>query len=259
MQKAKISKRVGRQLYRSSPTILTVVASVGVIVTTITAVRATPKAVKLLKEAELEKGENLTKVEIIRVAGPSYIPSALLGISTIVCIFGANALNQKKQASLMSAYVMLNESYKQYRKSAKIVYGEDAEEKIHVEMAKDAMVATYDWGYQVYNMDMDSESERLLFYDLSSKKYFRTTMAAVLNAQYHVNRNLAIRGDCSLNEYLSFLGVEGIDGGDDLGWDISYMVEEMDCYWLDFDNYKTTLEDGLECIMIDTMTVNKFE
>lgn len=259
MQKAKISKRVGRQLYRSSPTILTVVASVGVIVTTITAVRATPKAVKLLKEAELEKGENLTKVEIIRVTGPSYIPSALLGISTIVCIFGANALNQKKQASLMSAYVMLNESYKQYRKSAKIVYGEDADDKIHVEMAKDAMVATYDWGYQVYNMDMDSESERLLFYDLSSKKYFRTTMAAVLNAQYHVNRNLAIRGDCSLNEYLSFLGVEGIDGGDDLGWDISYMVEEMDCYWLDFDNYKSTLEDGLECIIIDTMTVNKFE
>jgi hypothetical protein len=259
MQKAKISKRVGRQLYRSSPTILTVVASVGVIVTTITAVRATPKAVKLLKEAELEKGENLTKVEIIRVAGPSYIPSALLGISTIVCIFGANALNQKKQASLMSAYVMLNESYKQYRKSAKIVYGEDADDKIHVEMAKDAMVATYDWGYQVYNMDMDSESEPFLFYDLSSKKYFRTTMAAVLNAQYHVNRNLAIRGDCSLNEYLSFLGVEGIDGGDDLGWDISYMVEEMDCYWLDFDNYKSTLEDGLECIMIDTMTVNKFE
>lgn len=259
MQKAKISKRVGRQLYRSSPTILTVVASVGVIVTTITAVRATPKAVKLLKEAELEKGENLTKVEIIRVAGPSYIPSALLGISTIVCIFGANALNQKKQASLMSAYVMLNESYKQYRKSAKIVYGEDADDKIHVEMAKDAMVATYDWGYQVYNMDMDSESERLLFYDLSSKKYFRTTMAAVLNAQYHVNRNLAIRGDCSLNEYLSFLGVEGIDGGDDIGWDITYMVEEMDCYWLDFDNYKSTSEDGLECIIIDTMAVNKFE
>lgn len=259
MQKVKIPKRVGRQLYRSSPTILTVVASVGVIVTTITAVRATPKAVKLLKEAELEKGENLTKVEIIRVAGPSYIPSALLGISTIVCIFGANALNQKKQASLMSAYAMLNESYKQYRKSAKIVYGENADDKIHAEMAKDAMVSTYDWGYQVYNMDMDSESERLLFYDLSSKKYFRTTMAAVLNAQYHVNRNLAIRGDCSLNEYLSFLGVEGIDGGDDIGWDITYMVEEMDCYWLDFDNYKSTLEDGLECIIIDTMAVNKFE
>lgn len=242
MQKVKILKRVGRQLYRSSPTILTVVASIGVIATTITAVQATPKAIKLLKEA-----------------GPTYIPSVLLGVSTIACIFGANALNQKKQASLMSAYVMLNESYKQYRKSAKTVYGEDADDKIHAEMAKDAMVSSYDWGYQVYNMDMDSESERLLFYDLASKKYFRTTMAAVLNAQYHVNRNLSIKGDCSLNEYLSFLGVEGIDGGDELGWDISYMVEEMDCYWLDFDNYKSTLEDSLECIIIDTMAVNKFE
>ena len=123
MQKVKILKRVGRQLYRSSPTILTVVASIGVIATTITAVQATPKAIKLLKEAELEKGENLTKLEIVRVAGPTYIPSVLLGVSTIACIFGANALNQKKQASLMSAYVMLNESYKQYRKSAKTVYG----------------------------------------------------------------------------------------------------------------------------------------
>ena len=245
MQKVKILKRVGRQLYRSSPTILTVVASIGVIATTITAVQATPKAIKLLKEAELEKGENLTKLEIVRVAGLTYIPSVLLGVSTIACIFGA--------------YALIKEAYKQYRKSAKTVYGEDADDKIHAEMAKDAMVSSYDWGYQVYNMDMDSESERLLFYDLASKKYFRTTMAAVLNAQYHVNRNLSIKGDCSLNEYLSFLGVEGIDGGDELGWDISYMIEEMDCYWLDFDNYKSTLEDGLECIIIDTMAVNKFE
>ena len=123
MQKVKISKRVGRQLYRSSPTILTVVASVGVVTTTIMAVRATPKAIKILKEAELEKGEDLSKLEIIRAAGPIYIPSVLLGVSTIACIFGANALNQKKQASLMSAYAMLNESYKQYRKAAKTVYG----------------------------------------------------------------------------------------------------------------------------------------
>ncbi len=44
-----------------------------------------------------------------------------------------------------------------------------------------------------------------------------------------------------------------------IAWDICYMIEEMDCYWLDFDNYKTTLEDGLECIIIDTMALSKFE
>ena len=60
-------------------------------------------------------------------------------------------------------------------------------------------------------------------------------------------------------EYLSFLGLDEVDGGDVIGWDICYMIEEMDCYWLDFDNHKTTLEDGLECIIIDTMALSKFE
>ena len=56
MQKVKISKRIGRQLYRSSPTILTVVASVGVITTTITAVRATPKAIKTVERSRVGEG-----------------------------------------------------------------------------------------------------------------------------------------------------------------------------------------------------------
>lgn len=96
MQKVKISKRVGRQLYRSSPTILTVVASVGVVTTTIMAVRATPKAIKILKEAELEKGEDLSKLEIIRAAGPIYIPSVLLGVSTIAWYLWGKRIKSKE-------------------------------------------------------------------------------------------------------------------------------------------------------------------
>lgn len=247
-------------LRRSSPTILTCLSIVGVVGTTIMAVRATPKALRLIKvrKNELET-DKLTPVELVQTTWQCYIPSALVGVGTITCIIGIGVMNRRNQAALASAYAMLNESYKQYRQAAKRVYGEDADEKIHAEMAKDAMVADGCWGYQVYNMDMDPESEQLLFYDLASKKYFNTTMAAVLNAQYHVNRNLSLRGDCSLNEYLSFLGVDGVDKGEEIGWDISYMVEEMDFYWLDFDNHKTTLEDGLECIIIDTMALTNLE
>lgn len=247
-------------LRRSSPTILTALGIVGVVGTAVMAVRATPKALKLIKvkKDELET-DKLTPMELVQTAWRCYIPSALIGIGTITCIVGIGVMDKRNQAALTSAYTMLNESYKQYRQAAKKVYGEDADNKIHTEMAKDAKVASSDWGYQVYNMDMDPASEQLLFYDLTSKKYFTTTMAAVLNAQYHVNRNLSLRGDCSLNEYLSFLGVDGVDKGDEVGWDISYMVEELESYWLDFDNYKTILEDGLECIIIDTMAPNKFE
>ena len=236
-------------LRRSSPTILTALGIVGVVGTAVMAVRATPKALKLIKakKDELET-DKLTPMELVQTTWRCYIPSALIGVGTITCIVGIGVMDKRNQAALTSAYTMLNESYKQYRQAAKKVYGEDADNKIHTEMAKDAKVASSDWGYQVYNMDMDPASEQLLFYDLTSKKYFTTTMAAVLNAQYHVNRNLSLRGDCSLNEYLSFLGVDGVDKGD-----------ELESYWLDFDNYKTILEDGLECIIIDTMAPNKFE
>ena len=246
-------------LRRSSPTILTVLGIAGVVGTTVMAIKATPKAMKLIKAKKDELNtDKLTPTELVQTTWKCYIPSALIGAGTIVCIIGIGVMDKRNQAALTSAYAMLNESYKQYRQAAKKVYGEDADNKIHAEMAKDARVASYEWGYQVYNMDMDPESEQLLFYDLTSKKYFTTTMAAVLNAQYHVNRNLAVRGDCSLNEYLSFLGIDGVDKGDEMGWDISYMVEEMDSYWLDFYNQKTTLEDGLECITIDTMALCKF-
>ena len=246
-------------LRRSSPTIITVLGIAGVVGTTVMAIKATPKAMKLIKAKKDELNtDKLTPTELVQTTWKCYIPSALIGAGTIVCIIGIGVMDKRNQAALTSAYAMLNESYKQYRQAAKKVYGEDADNKIHAEMAKDARVASYEWGYQVYNMDMDPESEQLLFYDLTSKKYFTTTMAAVLNAQYHVNRNLAVRGDCSLNEYLSFLGIDGVDKGDEMGWDISYMVEEMDSYWLDFDNQKTTLEDGLECITIDTMALCKF-
>lgn len=247
-------------LRRSSPTILTALGIVGVVGTAVTAVRATPKALRLIKakKDELET-DKLTPTELVQTTWRCYIPSALIGVSTITCIVGIGAMDKRNQAALASAYAMLNESYKQYRRAAKKVYGDDADNKIHAEMAKDAMVASIDWGYQVYNMNMDPESEQLLFYDFTSKKYFTTTMAAVLNAQYHANRNLAIRGVCSLNEYLSFLGIDGVDKGDEIGWGINHMVEEMDSLWLDFDNQKTTLEDGLECITIDTMALNELE
>lgn len=247
-------------LQRSSPAILTALGIVGVVGTTVMAVRATPKALRLIKAKKNELNtDELTPAELVQTTWKCYIPSALVGAGTIACIVGIGVMDRRNQAALSSAYAMLNESYKQYRQAAKKVYGEDADNKIHAEMTKDAYVHTYDMGFQVYNMDMDPMSEHLLFYDLASKKYFNTTMAAVLNAQYHVNRNLSIKGDCSLNEYLSFLGLDGVDNGDEIGWDISYMIEEMECYWLDFDNQKTTLEDGLECIVIDTMALNKFE
>ena len=94
-------------LRRSSPTVLCCVAAVGVVGTAVAAAKATPKAVKLLEEAADEKGDDLSKTEMVAVVAHLYIPAVTVGAGTIFCIFGANVLNRQYQAQLMSAYVLL--------------------------------------------------------------------------------------------------------------------------------------------------------
>lgn len=236
-------------LLRSSPTILSCIAAAGVVVTAIMAVKATPKAMRLLEAASDEKGEELTKTEIICTVGTVYIPTILIGLSAISCIFGANVLNKRHQATLTSAYALLNQSYRQYRKAAITVYGEDADSKIIAQVARETYISAE--GYSLYHPELDRESEDVLFYDSYSQRYFNAPMASVINAQYHINRNLALRGYVSVNEFYEFIGIDGIDGGDELEWSLDELMESG-IIWLDFENVPTKMEDGMECYIISS-------
>jgi hypothetical protein len=254
----------GLWLKRSSPTILTCIGAVGVAATAILAVKATPKALAILDEATAEYSANgrtshtdvrklpktLPIKETIRLTWKCYIPAAAVGASTIICIFGANILNKRNQASLVSAYALLNESYQKYRKAANEVYGTDADSKIKAEMAKETYVSAD--GYGIYYPNFDEESAKVLFWDSFSQRYFTTTMASVINAQYHINRNLELRGGVSLNEFYDFLGIDHIKGGDDLGWSMDDLMEGG-IMWLDFENMPVKMDDGLECYVMSSM------
>ena len=157
-------------LKRNASTILTCIGAAGVIATSIAAVKATPKAEILLREAEEEKGENLTTLEKIQIAGPAYIPSLLIGASTIACIFGANVLNTRQQATLMSAYGLLDTSYKEYSKKVKELYGEEADNKVKEEVTKEH-----------YTEIPETIPEgKQLFFDFKTLNYFESTMDEVL-------------------------------------------------------------------------------
>ncbi|MGN1370920.1 MAG: DUF6353 family protein [Candidatus Coprovivens sp.] len=229
-------------LKNHSTTILSGIGAFGVVGTSVMAVKATPKALRLLDEAKDEKGEDLTKFEIICVAGPAYIPSIVIGMSTIACILSANVLNKQKQATLTSAYMLLDESYKQYRNKVKELYGDDADEKIKKEIAKDNY---YEKGYS------NQPREKKLFYEPISERYFEATIEDVQYAEYHFNRNFALRDFAKLNEFYQFLGLETTDLGEVLGWS-SYAGYTIYGYqWIDFKHEKVILEDGLECYIIN--------
>ena len=236
---------------RHGATILTYAGGVGVVLTAVTAVKATPKAIRLLEEAEREKGEELTKWETIRVAGPKYIPSILIGASTVVCIFGANVLNKRHQAALVSAYTMLDSSYKEYRQKLKELYGEEAHEEIMnaiaIEKAEDMYIRNV---YMCGTCDLtsdDSCSDPVVFYDEHSGRFFESTIEQVLQAEYHLNRNYILRGYSFLNEFYEFLGIEETEYGSVLGWTPTDDGE----YWIEFNHVKSVGKDGMEFYIIE--------
>lgn len=223
---------------KNASTILTCIGGAGVVATSVMAVKATPKAMKLIEAKKEEKGGKLTAWETIETAGMTYVPTIITGTATIACIFGANVLNQRKQAALMSAYALLDNSYKEYKKKVDELYGEGSDQEIRDELAKDK--------YE----EREIEDGKRLFYDEFSERYFEATTEDVLRAEYKLNHDLSEGGGVFLNEFYEHLGLDTVDYGDYLGWS-AWGLSECQCYcWIEFSHRKVVMDDGLECTII---------
>lgn len=228
-------------LKKNSATILTCVGAAGVIATTVTAVRVTPKALALLENAKEEKGEELTKLEVVKIAGPVYIPSIVIGASTLACIFGANLLNTRRQASLMSAYALIDSGYKDYRKKVDELYGDEAGAQVRAEIAKDK----YEEEPQ-HELDDDQR----LYYDYYSKRYFEARPFDVQKAEYEVNRTLMMDDCVYLNDWYRAIDLEPLEHGSEFGWSTGVNMDAYWQTWIDFHHEKVVMDDGLECIIV---------
>lgn len=233
-------------LRRNSSTILTCIGAVGVVATTVMAVKATPKALNLIEDAKEEKGEELTKWETVKVAGPAYIPAVISGAATIACIVGSNVINKRQQASLMSAYALLDNSYKEYKKKVDELYGEEAGQKVREEIAKDK-----------YTGDGTLEDDdKELFYDFYSGRYFESTKEAVMRAEYELNRELYVNGYACVNKFYEALGIEPRPEYADIGWTCGQLESMYWHTWIEFEHTETAIDDdddergGLPCTIV---------
>ena len=230
-----------RFIRKNSSTILTCIGAIGVAATAIVSAKNTIKAVELLKEKE-EPDVKLSKKEIIRTVAPAYIPTALVGISTMACIFGANALNKRTQASLMSAYALLDQSYKEYRSQAKEVFGINADKEI-----REAVTKLH------YNDDtaVEKDDKKVLFFDFNSLQLFSSTMEEVESAEEAVNDLLETRGRVNVNMFYEMLGLQCTYDDYEMGWTLDSCRE---CGYDDirFVHEKIKMDDGREVYSITT-------
>lgn len=243
----KLTKTCAKFLRKHGGTILAVAASVGVVATAIETGRATTKAQHILEvDKELTKfnedefgvtEEPPTKKQIVLMCWKAYVPAVILGGGTIACVLGSNALNKKQIAGLTAAYMALGKTYQEYRRQVA--------EQIGVEEEKDIYKDTQD--VLETPAPAGTDEEKLLCYEPISKRYFHATETELMDAFYNVNRNFALNGEVSLNDFYSFLpGLDFTPEGDMLGWCVEYLSNEWEYYWIDFNYARQTTDDGLE-------------
>ena len=125
MKLSNVTKTVSTFMRKNSPTILTAVGVSGMIASTIFAIEATPKAVKLIEEKKQDlKVEKLTPIETVRTTWKCYIPTVVLTVLSSGCIVGANSVHAKRNAALATAYTIsetaLRESEKRKSKQSEM-------------------------------------------------------------------------------------------------------------------------------------------
>lgn len=257
---------IGDWLKKNASTILTCLGAGGVVATVALAIKATPKALDKIQCAQGDKGEEilhklregaleksdtgyilpkLTAIETLQACWKEYLPTIAVGTGSLICIFGANVLNRRQQASLASAYAALESAYQGYRRKVCSILGPDTDAMIEKAVEQEK---------QDIKDDLPPWDEVQTFYLPCCGKaaFFERTMEEVVQAEYHINRNLILRGEVTLNEFLSFLGLDAVEEGDVIGWDCYIGETQYGYRWIDFNHRHYVTDDGLTVCSIDT-------
>ena len=221
------------RIKRNAPLIFSMLGIGGVFATGFFGVRAGMKAEQILHE--LEYSEDINKKELLKLQAKAtwrcYVWTVLSAVAATGCIIASHKLSAK-QISMLTALgaggaAKLNE----YRQKVREMIGVDEEEKLYEEVkAKSQWAITPNLPD---NIDEDNSDEPVLFFESHSERYFRQKPSVVSSAIYHLNRNFIGKGQQSYNDFCEFLGIEGIDGGDDEGWCDEYMWEGGMFAWID--------------------------
>lgn len=238
---ANFAKSVQFTLSKHSPEILTGVGIAGMITTTVLAVRATPKALKLIEEAKKEeRKDKLTVVETVKVAWKPYIPVVVTGAASVACLVGASSVNLRRNAALATAYKLSETALTEYREKVVETIGEKKEKVVRDAVDKERIEKDPVTRHTV----ISTGQGKSLCYDYMSGRYFESSREIIERAENEFNKQIIhdLYGYASLNEFYDLIDLDHIGTGDDLGWNIHNLVD------INFGSQLT--DDGRPCIVI---------
>ena len=243
-----IIKGIKASISRHSPEILTGIGIAGMVTTTILAVKATPKAIKLIEaEKQAKHVDALSPVDTVKTVWKCYIPAAMTGMSSIACLIGSNAINAKRNAALTTVYTLSEMARNEYKEKVIETIGEKKErtikEKVDAERIKKDPVSKKEV--------IITEKGTTLCYDHVFGRYFKSDIDLINRAMNKINREIVINMYASLNDFYAELGLSPVEMGYDLGWNI-------DDGTIEIEPSSQLADDGTPCLVIDYSVSPKY-
>lgn len=221
MSNSKLSglvKTAQAALTKHSPEILTGMGIAGMIGTTILAVKATPKALRIIEAKKEEaEAEKLTPTETIKATWKCYIPAAVTGTASIACLIGASSVNARRNTALAAAYKLSETALTEYKEKVIETVGEKKEKAVRDAVARDKIK-----NHPVEKRDVIITGKgKTLCYDPYSDRYFESDIEKLRKAANELNLRMFSEMYVTLNDFYSEIGLREIAVGHDLGWNIN--------------------------------------
>jgi hypothetical protein len=210
------------KVVKNGPAILTAMGIVGWGTATVLAVKETPKALKLIANAEHDKGEPLTTPEKVKAAWKPYLPAALIATASTGCLIGACKVSAGRTAALATAYQLSTTALKDYKEQVVETVGEKKEQSIREKVHKKKIEENPVSNAQVYY----TGKGKTKCYDVTSGRYFETDKTSIEKIINKLNQRM-LGGEMyiSLNEFYTEVGLPPIPIGDNIGWNTDAIIE----------------------------------
>lgn len=232
---------VKRGIIKHSPEMLVGIGIAGMITSTVLAVKATPKAMKIIEARKKEeKVEELSKTEVVKTVWKCYIPSAVTCVLSATCLICANSVHSKRNTAAIAAYKLSEKALAEYKDAVIETIGEKKEKAVKDKVAEKNLEKNPVSKSEVIFTDKGNT----LCYESIGGRYFRSDIDTIKRVENVLNRQMLSNDYVSLNDFYDEIGLKQTDLGRELGWSVSDGL-------IEFYFSSQLADDGTPCLVID--------
>lgn len=225
---------------KNLPIIMSVTASCGVFGTAALAVKEAPEAKKRYLEAhkQIEEKSAKSSLKALWSGMKPMLPAIGVGVASVACILGANAIHLSRYSELSDLYTNLAIRFSDYKMETKNLLGEAGAAAVIGKAANKKDISEVKETKNAKNRITDTGEKINLFYDEYSGTFFHATWKEVYDAQWKLEDKYLNEGIAALDDYYDFLGMDTpwavFRVTEQLVWDANYIFGEWEATSIPF-------------------------